>query len=279
MASETTAAVVANLAAIAKAEALLMNNNMGDLSRLIDKRALPVGYSAIDFPIISQISAQTKADGAAFDNAAPTINKVTLTPSAKVGDLKMITDLASHNAEQLAADLGKQQGAAITAKVNADIFALFDGFSQSVGAANTKLTCAVIRAGITLLNKAGALGEKYLVLTPTLLDNLIEDYSTSTGGNLLLSDRARDAVLAGKTDAPILGVIPYLVNSGISETTTIKTGLFTRPAIGMATAWEFKPETERDAASVATKLVMSSCYAIGEVNDTFGVEVLCVGTA
>ena len=277
MANETTASVVANLTKIAKAEALLMNKNMADLSRIINKREVPAGHSAMDFPVISEITAQTKADGAAFDNAAPTINKVTLTPSNKVGDLKLITDLAAHNAEQIAADLGKQQGAAITAKYNGDIFALFDGFSQALGNGAGKLTVALVRQAVTKLNQAGAFGQKYLVLTPLLLDNLYEDMAAASAGNVTMSNEMRDKVLSGNLDFSIYGVTPVLVNSGISEATTIKTGVFTREALGMATAWEFKAEIQRVAASVGFNLVQSSCYAVGEINDTFGVEISLAG--
>lgn len=279
MPNETTASVVANLASIAKAEALLMNKNLADLSRLIDKRQLKPGESAIDFPTIAEISAQTKADGAAFDNAAPTIGKVTLTPSNKVGDLKMITDLAAHNAPQIAADLGKQQGAAITAKVNGDIFALFDGFSQALGTGLGKMTVALVRQAVTRLNQAGAFGPKYLVLTPLLLDHLYEDMATAAGGNVTMSNEMRDKVLSGDLNFVIYGVTPVLVNSGISEATAIKTGCFTRQALGMAVAWEYQAEIQRVAASVGSNLVMSSCYSIGEINDTFGVEIHCVGAS
>lgn len=273
MADEVAYGTVADLAAIAQNEARLVQANMSDLTSLITVRNLAPGQNTVRFPKLTGPAAQQVTDVAAFDNSGITVNYIDITPITKTGDKQTVSDLAAHNAPQAAADIGKLQGISIVKKRNADIFALFDGFSGAVGAADAYLTIATIRQAVTKALQAGVLSDLFMVLTPLGLDQLWVDAAATNGGNNLVSDNMRDAIVAGKMP-PWYGVRPFVVTSGIAESGSVKGGIFTREALGMAQAWDVKFEAQRDVSSVGTILVGSTCYAVGEIEDSWGFEVV-----
>lgn len=279
MANETISTSIDELSSIAIAEARLVAASRQDLTRLCTMREVPAGNISVRFPKYTNQSAAALSEGSDASNTEIVTTGVVLTPATNAVISTMISDLAAHNAPQVVADFGRIAADAILKKKNADVFALFDGFSVAIGTSDTDLTVATLRAGVKKLLQKNAVGEIYLVITPEVWEDLWTDMASTSGSNALISDRARDAIMSGIVDPSIRihGAVPVVVTSGISETGDVKCGLFTREALGYAFAWDFKVEFQRRSKGVGWDVTASSAYAVGEIDDNMGIEVLCDG--
>lgn len=276
MANETISTSIDELASIAVAEARLVAQNRIDLTRTLTVRDVPVGSISARFPKYTAQSAAALTEGNSASNTELTTTGVVLTPSTNAVWKTVVTDIAGHAAPQLFTDIGRIGADAILKKKNQDIFALYDGFSNEVGTINTDLTLTTVRAGVKKLIQNGATGDIYLVITPEVLEDFYADLASQSAGGAAISDNTRDAVLRGEMPL-VYGVRPLVVTSGISEAGDVKCGLYTAQALGYASMWDFKVEIARNAAAVGYDVVVSSAYAVGEIDDTQGVEVLCDG--
>ena len=63
----------------------------------------------------------------------------------------------------------------------------------------------------------------------------------------------------------------YIDNDG--TTGDYKQGVFHRDALGLAMMQDLKIETQRDASLRADEIVATSVYGVGELNDSYGVEL------
>lgn len=264
---------IATLQQIAIAEAMMTFENQTDLTKLITRKDLAPGQVSARFPKWGALtaSALTEGDLAASQGMATGGN--TLTPTTNAVVRSTITDIASHTAPQIVADFGRAAASAIIKKKNADVWALFDGFGHAVGTGNTDITEATILAGVKNLRQHNSMGDIYMAITPEVMEDLFPIYSTNTNQTM---DMIRNQVMAGQMPT-IYGVRVVLVTSGISEAGDIKCGMFTREALGYAVTWEIKVEMIRIPAGIGFDIVASSCYAVGEIDDDYGVEVLVDG--
>lgn len=274
MANETVQSMISDLTAIAVAEARLTMENQTDLTSLITRRDLSPGQISARFPKWSSLTAAALSEGSAAANQAMAAAGNTLTPTTNAVVRSTITDITSFSAPQIAADFGRIAGSAIVKKKNSDVWALFDGFSTAVGTGNTDIAEATILTGVKKLRQANAVGDIYLAVTPEVMEDLFTVYSTNTNNT---TDGLRNAVMAGEMPS-IYGVRVVLVTSGITETGDIKCGMFTKEALGYAVSWDIKMEMIRVPSVVGFEIVASSCYAVGEIDDSLGVEVLVDGT-
>lgn len=272
MADEILTTSIDELAAIAVAEANLSLRNNIDLTSLITRRDLAPGQISVRFPVYGSVAAAALTEGSEAANTAVTTTGVVLTPTTNAVIAHAITDLADHSAPQLMADLGLKAANAIRKKRNADIFALFAGFSTVLGATTVDITEALILQAKKKLFQNDADGYPYLVMTPEVMEDLWTLYSLNTNNT---ADNVRTAIYAGEMPV-IYGVKPFVIN-GVDETGDVKCGMFTKEALGVAFAWEIKVEIQRRAKLVGYDFVASSAYAVGEINDGYGVELLVDG--
>ena len=71
-------------------------------------------------------------------------------------------------------------------------------------------------------------------------------------------------------------VVPIYETTNIDHTGTggdYKQGVFHRDALALAMMQDLKIETQRDASLRADEIVATAVYGVGELNDTYGVEV------
>lgn len=279
MANETVSSGLAEFQSTLIAEANYIAQNRQNLTSLLTRRDLMTGNSGVRFPYYAPQTAGATAEGSEVSNSQITSTGVTLTPGQNATWATTVTDLTTQTTNQQAADFGQLAADAIIKKKNADIFALFDGFSTALGSTGVDLTAAAVKTARKTLIKAGAVGELWLVITPEVWDDLMTDLATTGTGNNVVSDRMRDAIMAGVIDSElkVWGVNPVVVTSGIDESGDVKCGLFERRALGYAPAWDFKVEIQRNAKKIGYDLVVSSAYAVGEISDVLGIELLCDG--
>lgn len=276
MADETTTAQVDDLSGIAIQEARLTAQNSSQLTDFITVKQVPPGNSTVRFPLWPGLTAAALTEGNDVANSAAATSSVEIAHTTNAVWATVVTDIAVHDAEALFAGLGQAAASAIVQKKNADIFALFDGFTtNAIGTTNVDITEALVREGVKKLMQQSINPAEpiYMVITPEVFEDLMALYSLNTNNT---SDVVRDAVYRGEAP-PIYGVRTVLHTSGIDESGDLKCGMFTRDALAMAVGWDMKLEVARRVRAVGWDFVMSASYTAAELNDLHGVEMLVDG--
>lgn len=279
MASETTTTTLDDLITFVIQEAELILSQGGDLADFVTVKPLPRGKGSAKFPTYGNVTAAAVDEATDLTNTAISTTSVTLTPTEN-GVMTTLTDMGDWESDpaNVGADIGLLFADAIRDLRNQQIWALFDGFTNAVGGSDTDITEAIILAGIRFLVSAKAPKPYYLAITPYVMEDLLALYSTN---NNITTAELRDMALNTGMLAPIYGVIPIIVDNlasgtsaGQADAADAKCGLFSKKALGMVRGYDIRIEPERDASLRATELVATSFYAVGEIQDTFGVEVL-----
>jgi hypothetical protein len=186
-----------------------------------------------------------------------------------------LTDLARNSAPRnVAGDIGKLFGEALARKQDQDLTALFDGFSTTLGDGTTAINSATIfNALSTLRENALNIDECAVVLHPKIAYDLKAGL-TNTFANANANDLANEALRSGFVGR--LAGMPVFETSNIANTGTAgdyKGGAMHRDALAIAMMQDVKIETQRDASLRADEIVATSVYGVGEIHDSYGVEL------
>ena len=250
-----------------------------DLRRVCTVRPLPKGKKSVSFPLYGAVTAASVAEATDLTNTAVSTTTSEVTPS-EYGVMTTLTDVADweSNPAQVGADIGKLFGEAIRDIRNQTIWALFDGFSTSVGTTNTDITEALVLSAVRNLKSAKCPGPYYMPITPHVMEDLMGLYSTSTS---FTAEAIRNAVLENGILPPIYGVIPLVIDnlasgtsSGQRDSADAKCAVLSPRALGFVEGYDIRIETERDASLRATEIVATSFFGVAEIKDDYGVELL-----
>ena len=186
-----------------------------------------------------------------------------------------LTDLARNSAPRnVAGDIGRLFGEALARKQDADLTALFDGFSTALGDGTGAISTAVIFNALSTL-RANSLDADMcaVVLHPKIAYDLKANM-TNTFANANANDLSNEALRSGFVGR--LAGMNVFETSNIANTGTAgdyKGGAFHRDALAIAMMQDVKIETQRDASLRADEIVATSVYGVGEIHDTYGVEL------
>ncbi len=225
----------------------------------------------IQVPKYPAITAAALTEGTDMTSTTVSTSSVDITV-AEVGAQVVLTDLAAMGSGNPAQELGTVLGNAIATKMDVDLLALFDGFSTSIGAAAQEITVAdVFKAAATLRN-AKAQGDIFAVVHPfhayQLKANLTNTFANPNGGD------AQNTAMANSYVGTIAGVDIYeSANIVIDGNDDAKGAVFSREALAIAMKRDFQIETQRDASLRAFELNATAIYGVGELDDTYGVEM------
>jgi len=276
MANETTLSTLDDLIVPMIAEALFVASEASIMRPLIRNYALPKNSGkVIQVPIYPVVAAAAVAEATDLANTAISTSKADLTV-AEVGVMTTVTDMAVNTSESdVVKDLGKLFGEGIARKMDADLMALFDGFSGAVGAADAAITVAKIFEAVSKLKQSGVpSNDMACVLHPAVAYDLKANM-TNTFANPNPTDVANEALRTGFV-GQLAGVNVY-ESSNMANTGTggdFKGGLFHKDALGLAMLQDIKIETQRDASIRGTEIVATAVYGVGELHDSYGIEVL-----
>lgn len=273
MANETVQSGLTALSQVAIAEARSTYQNLSRLSNFVRRANVAPGQISVRFPAMGALTASALTEGNAAANQAFTATGVTVTPTTKAVVSTTITKLADWAGQnQLAVEFGREAAIAIVKKENADIWALFDGFSNAVGSANTALTEANIVAARNRIRNTGVNGDIILAVTPNVMGEIFKIFAAKSG---YFPQQIADAVYAGQ--APTLFGVRLVEVNGISDTyaADVKCGMFNTNALGYALAWDINVEIANKPSSVGYEITASAAYEVAELQDNLGVEVLC----
>ena len=274
MANETTSSTLSELYTEIVAEALFVASERSVMRPLVKNYAISGGGKSVEVPIYAAVSAAAVSEASDLSNTAINPTSVTITASEN-GIMTTLTDLARNSAPRnVAADIGKLFGEAIAKKIDTDLTALFDGFSSVVGSAGAEVTVAKIFEAVATLRQAAVPMPLAGVLNPKVAYNVKKNL-TNTFVNPNPNDLTNEALRTGYV-GNIAGVQMFETSNvdGTSDTDNCKGGIFHKDALGLAMMQDLKIETQRDASLRADEIVATAVYGVGELHDSYGVEIL-----
>jgi HK97 family phage major capsid protein len=274
MANESTSSTLSELYTEIVAEAQFVATEQSIMRNLVRNYQITGGGKAVEVPIYSAVSAAAVAEATDLSNTAVDPSSATITAS-EVGVMTTLTDLARNSAPRnVAADIGRLFGEAIAKKQDQDLIALFDGFSTTLGDGTTAISAAsVFNALSTLRANSLPINECAVVLHPKIAYDLKANL-TNTFANANANDLANEALRQGFVGR--LAGMPVFETANMANTGTAgdyKGGAFHRDAIALAEMQGLKVETQRDASLRADEIVATSVYGVGEIHDSYGVEM------
>ena len=225
----------------------------------------------VQVPKYPAIAAAGLTEGTDMSSTTVSTSSVSITVG-EVGAQVLLTDMAAMGAGNPADELGTVLGNAIATKMDKDIIALFDGFSTSLGATTTELTAAYLfQAAATLrANKAPGrlVGVFHPYQTYALKANLTNTFANPNGGDL-----QNEAMRNGYVGT-IAGIDIYeSANVTVDGSGDAKGAIFAPEAIAVAMKRDFVIEPQRDASNRAWELNATAIYGVGELDDSYGVEM------
>ena len=225
----------------------------------------------IQVPKYPAITAADLTEGTDMSSTTVSTSSITVTV-AEVGAQVVLTDVAAMGAGNPAEELGTVLGNAIATKMDKDLIALFDGFSSGLGSAGTEITVADMFKAAATLRNAKVTGPLAAVLHPyqayQLKANLTNTFANPNGGD------AQNTAMVNGYVGTIAGIDIYeSANITVDGNDDAKGAVFAPEALAIAMKRDFQIEPQRDASLRAFELNATAIYGVGELDDSFGVEM------
>lgn len=203
----------------------------------------------------------------------------TLTPAEKMGQY-VITDIEMMNdPDGTMQDASQEIGAAMAAKIDTDLTALFSSFTTDKGTgAGNAATLASIAAAVSVLRTRFALndGPINVVLHPYAWHDIFIQLGQPTANQALLGDVANQALRDYFVGSWVGARWFTSANIATDSNSDAVSGIFTQSALAFDSRIAPYMETERDASLRATEVNMVAGYAVGlGKRPTFGVKYTC----
>ncbi len=242
MANESTSSTLSELYTEIVAEALFVASERSVMRPLVKNYAISGGGKSVEVPIYSAVSAAAVSEASDLSNTAINPTSVTITASEN-GIMTTLTDLGRN-------------------------------FSSVVGSAGAEVTVAKIFEAVATLRQAAVPMPLAGVLNPKVAYNVKKNL-TNTFVNPNPNDLTNEALRTGYV-GNIAGVQMFETSNvdGTSDTDNCKGGIFHKDALGLAMMQDLKIETQRDASLRADEIVATAVYGVGELHDSYGVEIL-----
>ena len=273
MSNETTSSTLSELYTEIVAEAQFVAQEQSIMRNLVKNYTITGGGKAVEVPIYSAVSASAVNEATDLSNTAIDPTSVTITAS-EIGIMTTLTDLARNAAPRnVAADIGRLFGEALATKQDKDLTALFNGFDAILGDGSTAITPAVLfNALSTLKENALSTDACQVVLHPKIAYDLKSGFTNTFAGlNTELSNEALRSGHIGKIAGMNVFETSNMVNSGNAG--DYIGAAFHKDALAIAMMQDVKIETQRDASLRADEIVATSVYGVGEIHDSYGVQL------
>ena len=272
MANETTSSTISELYTEIVAEALFVASEQSIMRNLVRNYTIAGGGKSVEVPIYANVSASAVNEATDLSNTAVNPTSVTITAS-EVGIMTTLTDLARNSAARnVAGDIARLFGEAIARKIDADLSALFTGFStERAGGAGNELTVADVFEAVADLRTANAPAPYYGVFHPKQIFNVKKSLTnTFVGRDTELSNEAMRTGFVGT----IAGVqIFESSNISVDGSDDSIGGVFSQDALALAMMQDLKIESQRDASLRADEIVATAVYGVSEIHDSYGVKL------
>lgn len=225
----------------------------------------------IQVPKYPAIAAADLTEGTDMSSTTVSTSAVTISVQ-EVGAQVVLTDVAAMGAGNPAEELGTVLGNSIATKMDKDLIALFDGFSSTLGAAAQEITVADLFKAAATLRANKVTGRMSAVVHPyqayQLKANLTNTFANPNAGD------AQNTAMVNAYVGTIAGIDIYeSANLTIDGNDDAKGAVFAPEALAIAMKRDFQIEPQRDASLRAFELNATAVYGVGELDDSFGVEM------
>ena len=234
----------------------------------------------LQVPVYSSVTAGGLTEGTA-PNAADTNTTSVDVTLAEIGTYFQVTDMLRDSAQRdVIADLGAQAGRAIAEKMDEDVFALFNSFTNSVGTEDSAITVDNIFEAVATLRNNKVVGPLSAVVSPRQALQLKKELAGTGGANLTASGVGND-ILRGYYIGTVAGCQIFessLVKRDLDTDTDTELNavgaVFSPTAIGHAMRGGIRMETQRQAAARAEDIMMSAVCGQAILQNSHGVKIV-----
>ena len=178
------------------------------------------------------------------------------------------------NADNIASNVGELIGNALASKADSLLNALFDGFSNSVGASDAALSVDNLFDALSNLKQNSAMGQPHAVLDPRQIwgtYGVHNDLVTAAqfAGAGVQDEGARSGFVSRIAGIDIHSSPEFTVSSN-----AVKGGVFVSGALGMGYAGDMmRVEVYREGSFLRDNIIGSGFWGVTEIIDGYGVEV------
>lgn len=238
----------------------------------------------LQVPVYSAVTAGSLSEGVAPSAADTNTTSVSVT-LGEIGTYFQVTDFLRDSAQRnVIADLGANAGRAIAEKMDTDVFALFNSFSNGVGVEDSPLTVDHIFEAIATLRQNKVAGPLFAVVGPRQALQ-IKKALYNAGGTVATASGLGSSVLERGFIGTIGGCSIYessLVKQDLdsdvdTELNTVG-AVFAPSAIGHAMRGGIGMETQRQAAARATDVMMTAVTGQAILQNAHGVKLVSSST-
>jgi hypothetical protein len=287
----TTTSVAAGGLDIIVGDAIIAFNEVNVMQPLVTNQQCPQGAITAQFPDYTAVTSSSVGAGTDGTDYSTVTSITTTARQATVSEHIIRADLSDlavmGNKDNLTGNTGAILGNAVAAKLDADLVALFSGFSQTENGASTALSLDHIFGGMRQLRAAGAPAPYNLVMSDKgiwgskgLRALLIQAGTASTNGvpHSLMGTQGQEMLSRGFVDT--LGSVDIYFCNEISDDLNgggdSESGMFSAGTVGLAIGPEglFRIEPQRDASKRATEYVATGFWGETEIKDAFGVYIV-----
>ena len=262
----------------------------GPTNQLVARYDIPKGAKQVNVPIWGRNDAAALTEG--VDISAPQQLSVSVTSitASEHGIMTFVSDkLTRQNNEDILSHVGEVQGGALGRLLEDDLIVLFDGFSNSIGAAGSFLTLYHVAGAVSYLKTDNdssygmAPGTPNGVFHPEQIRGFVQEMTGIQGGGT--TGMAAQPIPEGITAEVVQNYfrgneqafgVPIFQSGVLSRDGSgdTKGAIFVPQAIALAMAHEMEAENERDASLRGTEVVMVGEWGESEIADPWGVEML-----
>lgn len=254
------------------AEAIFQANEQSLMRSLVRNFNIPAGSgNTIKVPVYPTFAAQPGNEAEAFPAAPTTVNTGSVQLVAgEVGMSATVSDIAMIGASSnVVADIGGQFGRGIAEKIDADLCALFSGFTTTaLGTGATAISVSDIFKAIALLRAQKVpTSNIYCVLHPEVAYDLKADLTNTfvSPNDGIQTEVMRNSFVGN------IGGVPVYESAAIVSTDGDSVGaVFHRDALGLAMMKDITIETQRESTLRADTITASAVYGVGELIDAYG---------
>ena len=259
------------------AEALFVASEKSIMRGLVRNYTLSAGQGkTVTVPIYPKQTAAALTEGTAPSFTAISTDGATLTVS-EVGLTAQISDLAiMASSSNVISDIGRLFGEAIARKMDADLLALANSLSVTVGGVSTAGTPALLFQAIAKLRSQGydTSNDCAIVLHPNVAYDIASTLTSTFAApaSMVGNDALRNGFMG------MLGGVPVYQSSLVAQSSASSNAsgdyanlIMHKDAFGLAMMQDIRIESQREATKRGFDLVGSAIYGVGELYDAAGV--------
>ena len=276
MAQTATTGSLENAQRIIIATARYTEEHNAPAMALIEQFNLPSGSKQVTVPKVGSMTMSDLTDGMDIvDEESIGMTTVDLTAS-EVGAKIIITDkLARQSAENVFSIIGRQLGDGMARKKDADVLALYSGFSTDIGAAGRSMSLANVSATVAYAKGKKFGSNVYIVQHPFAVWDIANTAVTASTTYPVPAGWSADLLGNFFSGLRPMNGVPIFEDGNITiDSNDDAVGVCAdKSALAVLKSVDTRTERQRDASLRATEVVITADYGVFELDDSKGVAL------